>query len=201
MNRCVEPGCTGSYEDGWCNVCGSPEPSQAPVATSGALSVFSDPAYAASLRDAEGGSGADDPQALLTQHLARVKSGDYVALLAYLDRNPAHQRTLQAIRHKIRDHLKVATTLEFGPRFLHSTGQAYKGGPNSGVFLQITGGDGPNLPIPGLKMDFATVVAAEARGDFEVLAERGRRVLRLDLGADVEAGLAILAKMVDRALS
>jgi transaldolase/glucose-6-phosphate isomerase len=174
---------------------------QEPVATSGAFRVFSDPTYAKSLRNGDGGNGADGPQALITQHLARARAGDYVALLAYIDRNEAHQESLQAIRHKIRDKRKVATTLEFGPRFLHSTGQAYKGGPDSGVFLQITGGDGPPVPIPGLKMDFATVESAEARGDFEVLAERGRRVLRLDLGGDVEAGLAGLARMVDRALS
>ena len=118
-----------------------------------------------------------------------------------MDRNPAHAELLQEVRRRIRDHRKVATVMEFGPRFLHSTGQAYKGGPNSGVFLQITGNGAPETPIPGRKMSFGVVEAAEARGDFEVLAERKRRVVRIDLGDDVEGGLHHLAKAVERALA
>lgn len=106
--------------------------------------------------------------------------------------NEAHQRVLQDIRQRIRDVKRVATCLEFGPRFLHSTGQAYKGGPNTGVFLQITCDDAADLAVPGRKYTFGVVKAAQARGDFQVLAERGRRVLRAHLGPDVSAGLGTL---------
>jgi len=101
----------------------------------------------------------------------------------------------------VRDTKHVATCLGFGPRFLHSTGQAYKGGPNSGVFLQITCDDAVDLPVPDQKYTFGVVKAAQARGDFQVLAERGRRALRVHLGADLQAGLATLAAAVKQAIS
>ncbi len=94
----------------------------------------------------------------------------------------------------------MATCVGFGPRFLHSTGQAYKGGPNSGVVLQITADDASDLPVPGEKYTFGVVKAAQARGDFDVLAERGRRALRVHLGPDVQAGLQRLAELVEQAL-
>src|SRR5207302_2870172 len=103
-------------------------------------------------------------------------------------------------RHAVRDKKKVATVLGFGPRFLHSTGQAYKGGPNSGVFLQITGDDAKDLPVPGQKYTFGIVKAAQARGDFAVLAERGRRALRVHLRGDSGAGLEMLEAAVRQAL-
>jgi transaldolase/glucose-6-phosphate isomerase len=106
--------------------------------------------------------------------------------------NEAHERALQAMRHGVRDARRVATCLEFGPRFLHSTGQAYKGGPDTGVFLQITCDDAVDLPVPGQKYTFGVVKAAQARGDFDVLVERGRRALRVHLGPDVAAGLTTL---------
>ena len=93
-----------------------------------------------------------------------------------------HDALLQKLRHALRDQKRVATCLEFGPRFLHSTGQAYKGGPNSGVILQVTCDDAADLPVPGQKYTFGVVKAAQARGDFQVLAERGRRALRVHLG-------------------
>ena len=94
----------------------------------------------------------------------------------------------------------VATCVGFGPRFLHSTGQAYKGGPNSGVFLQITCDNAADLDVPGRRYSFGTVKAAQARGDFDVLAERGRRLLRIHLGADVAAGLAALGSAIKQSL-
>jgi transaldolase/glucose-6-phosphate isomerase len=94
----------------------------------------------------------------------------------------------------------VATCLGFGPRFLHSTGQAYKGGPPSGVFLQVTCDDAKDLPLPGRKLTFGQVKAAQARGDFQVLAERGRRALRVHLGRDVAQGLRHLGHLVEQAL-
>ena len=106
--------------------------------------------------------------------------------------NEAHEQVLQAMRHGVRDARHVATCLGFGPRFLHSTGQAYKGGPNTGVFLQITCDDAVDLPVPGQKYTFGVVKAAQARGDFEVLVERERRALRVHLGADVAAHLGTL---------
>ena len=121
---------------------------------------------------------------------------DYVALLAYIERDHAHIDTLQHMRLEVRDKRHVATCAEFGPRFLHSTGQAYKGGPDSGVFLQITADDAEDLPVPGQKASFGVIKAAQARGDFDVLTERGRRALRVHLKGDLGAGL----KMLDRAI-
>ncbi len=125
----------------------------------------------------------------LTAHLARIKESDYFALLAYIEMNQENQAWLQEIRHAVLDKHAVATCLGFGPRFLHSTGQAYKGGANNGVFLQITSDDASDLPIPDQKYTFGTVKAAQARGDFQVLLDRNRRALRVHLGADVKDGL------------
>ena len=125
---------------------------------------------------------------------------DYVAVLAYLEMNAANEHVLQSVRHAIRDAKHVATCLGFGPRFLHSTGQAYKGGPNTGVFLQITADAAQDVPVPGSKYGFAVIAAAQARGDFAVLAERKRRALRVHLGTDVAAGLATLERALRAAL-
>ncbi len=137
----------------------------------------------------------------LAAHFARVREGDYCAVLAYVERNKLHTGVLQDIRVMIRDRKRVATCLGFGPRFLHSTGQAYKGGPNTGVFLQITCDDPADLKVPDQKYTFGVVKAAEARGDFEVLAERDRRVLRVHLGAHVAASLNTLTDAIRQALA
>ena len=108
--------------------------------------------------------------------------------------NDEHEAQLQEIRHAVRDTKKVATCLGFGPRFLHSTGQAYKGGPNTGVFLQVTCDNANDVPVPGAKYTFGVVKAAQARGDFQVLADRGRRALRVHLGKDVDAGLVAVVE-------
>jgi transaldolase / glucose-6-phosphate isomerase len=138
---------------------------------------------------------------VLKAHLLRLKAGDYFAVLGYITMNPENEKSLQTIRHAVRDKKKVATVLGFGPRFLHSTGQAYKGGPNSGVFLQITCDDAKDLPVPGQKYTFGIVKAAQARGDFAVLAERGRRALRVHLGKNLKSGLASLTKAVQKAIA
>jgi len=138
---------------------------------------------------------------VLRAHLSRLGTGDYFAVLGYVPMNSANEKALQGIRHAVRDTKKVATVLGFGPRFLHSTGQAYKGGPNSGVFLQITCDDAKDLPVPGQKYTFGIVKAAQARGDFAVLAERGRRALRVHLGKNLKGGLARLAKAIQLALA
>jgi hypothetical protein len=115
--------------------------------------------------------------------------------------NDTHQKTLQAIRQAVRDTKKVATCLGYGPRFLHSTGQAYKGGPNSGVFLQITCDNANDVPVPERQYSFGVVKSAQARGDFEVLVERDRRALRVHLGSNLAAGLATLQQAVTQALA
>ncbi len=113
---------------------------------------------------------------------------------------PAHDATLQALRQMVRDRTKNATVVGFGPRFLHSTGQAYKGGPNTGVFLQITADDVVDVPVPGQKYTFGVVKEAQARGDLEVLVERGRRALRAHVGPNPDQGLATLASALHEAI-
>jgi transaldolase/glucose-6-phosphate isomerase len=137
---------------------------------------------------------------VLQAHLGRIHDGDYFGVLGYITMNDANENALQKIRLAVRDKKKVATVLGFGPRFLHSTGQAYKGGPNSGVFLQITCDDAVDLPVPGQKYTFGVVKAAQARGDFAVLAERGRRALRVHLGKNVGKDLAKLSSALQQAL-
>ncbi len=162
------------------------------------VKLFTDEKNAAELAKL---AGSDKSLAgYLKAHLGRIKSGDYFALLAYIQMDQPHEQALQTIRHAVRDQKHIATCLGFGPRFLHSTGQAYKGGPNSGVFLQLTCDDAKDLPVPGQKYTFGVVKAAQARGDFQVLAERGRRALRVHLGADLESGLRTLQAAVKQAL-
>ncbi|MBA3884135.1 MAG: bifunctional transaldolase/phosoglucose isomerase [Acidobacteria bacterium] len=137
----------------------------------------------------------------LAAHFGTLAPGDYLAILAYVEMNQAHDQILQAIRTLVRDRRRVATCLGFGPRFLHSTGQAYKGGPPSGVFVQITHDVAEDLPVPGQRYTFGVVQAAQARGDFQVLGARGRRALRLHLGPDVAAGLTALKAATAQALA
>jgi transaldolase / glucose-6-phosphate isomerase len=138
---------------------------------------------------------------VIKSHLDRINANDYFGVLAYITMNERNEDALQAIRHMVRDEKKSATVLGFGPRFLHSTGQAYKGGANSGVFLQITCDDKIDLAVPGQKYTFSVVKAAQARGDFAVLAERGRRALRVHIGKNVKAELAKLSKATKKALA
>jgi len=170
-------------------------PAESPFFEEKGIKLFADEKNTAALK---GGAKLAD---VLKAHLSRIGAGDYFAVLGYITMNPANEKTLQTIRHAVRDKKKVATVLGFGPRFLHSTGQAYKGGPNSGVFLQITGDDAKDLPVPGQKYTFGIVKAAQARGDFAVLAERGRRALRVHLGKNLKTGLAMLMRAVQKAIA
>ena len=173
-------------------------PPEKPILEDAGLKLFADPRNAAALAKA---AGAEQTLVgYLRAHLARIKPGDYFATLAYVQMNEAHEQELQALRHAVRDRKRVATCLGFGPRFLHSTGQAYKGGPNTGVFLQITCDDAADLPVPGQKYTFGVVKAAQARGDFAVLADRDRRALRVHIGKDVAAGLKALRSTIEKAL-
>ena len=172
-------------------------PDEQPRVADCGIALFADVANAESLAEA---ATAPTLEAWLGAHLARIGPGDYCALLAYIARDPRHEAALTAMRAMIRDRKRVATCVGFGPRFLHSTGQVYKGGPNSGVFLQITCAEARELPVPGQSFGFGVVKAAQARGDFDVLAERGRRALRIHLGEDVEAGLTFLVDAIRRVL-
>jgi transaldolase/glucose-6-phosphate isomerase len=172
-------------------------PRETPVYSDQSLAVFTNDVNAAALRKAGAG---DDVTSWLAAHFAQIGNGDYFALLAYLARNGANTSALGDLRLALRDRRHVATCLEFGPRFLHSTGQAYKGGPDSGVFLQITADDGEDLAIPGHRASFGVVKNAQARGDFDVLLERGRRALRVHIKGDIAAGLKALHAAFERAL-
>ncbi len=169
-------------------------PDETPFLIKDGIKLFTDERDQAALHE-------ETLDGVIKAHLDRAGPGDYVALLAYVDRNPANMEALTRLRTRIRDARHVATCVGFGPRFLHSTGQTYKGGPSSGVFLQITADDAHDLPVPGETFTFGVVKAAQARGDFDVLAEHGRRALRVHLGADVAAGLARLARAVDAAMA
>lgn len=169
-------------------------PPETPLAQDGSIALYTDDANAKAL--GQHGRLAD----WLRAHLRRIGTNDYFPLLAYVDMNEANERVLQRIRHMVRDYTRAATCLGFGPRFLHSTGQAYKGGPNSGVVLQVTAEPAQELAVPGSRFGFGIIAAAQARGDFAVLAARGRRVLRVHLGADTTSDLEKLHDAVREAL-
>jgi transaldolase / glucose-6-phosphate isomerase len=173
-------------------------PAETPIVENDGAKLFADEINAAEL--AKAAVGDTTLIGYLKAHLRRLKPGDYFALLGYIQMNAENEQSLQSIRHAVRDNRRVATCLGFGPRFLHSTGQAYKGGPNSGVFLQITCDDPVEVSVPGQKYTFGVVKAAQARGDFQILAERGRRALRVHLGSNLKAGLAALQTAVRKAL-
>lgn len=163
------------------------------------LSLFTDRINGRELTQAV--SGAKNLSSFLGAHLNRLQPGYYFAILAYVAMNDTYEALLQSIRHIVRDAKHVATCLGFGPRFLHSTGQAYKGGTNSGVFLQITSHDPKDIAVPGQKYTFGIVKSAQAIGDFQVLAERKRRVLRVHLcDGDVKRGLLVLKDEILNAL-
>lgn len=172
-------------------------PSEKPILQDAGLALFADARNADYLRQT---APDDSLLGFLRAHLDRLSHADYTAFLAYLDRTDAHADALNRMRVYIRDTRRVATCVGFGPRFLHSTGQLYKGGPDSGVFLQITGDPETDLNVPARSYTFGTVNAAQARGDFDVLAERGRRALRVHLGADVAGGLRTLEKAIRQAV-
>jgi len=171
-------------------------PQEPPLYEVDGIQLFADPNLAGILPS--GGPGR--LAGILKTHLDRSMVGDYFALIAYLPMNEAIERRLQSIRHLVRDVRHLSTCLGFGPRFLHSTGQAYKGGPNEGVFIQITSDDPIDLPVPGQKYSFGVVKTAQARGDFRVLVERGRRALHVHLGRNLEADLTTFERAMAEAL-
>ncbi len=158
-------------------------PDENPAVSDGALRVYG---------DVDGSSAAG----ALAAHLDTARAGDYIALMAYVTPDDDNQRALQGLRVAIRDGRHLATTLGFGPRFLHSTGQLHKGGPNTGVYIQITADDGTDVPIPGQPFTFSVLKRAQAAGDLQSLRHHGRRVIRVHIGGDLGAGLASLTDAV-----
>jgi len=169
---------------------------QSLIVADNALRVFGD----ADTRDAlrRGGSSL---QEIIAAHIARIKPGDYLATTQYIEELNNYEALLQEIRVAVRDAKQVATTSGYGPRFLHSTGQLHKGGPDSGVFIQLTSDDINDIEIPGEKFTFGVLKQAQALGDFESLAARHRRAIRVDLGRDVEKGLRRLLSLVQAAVA
>jgi transaldolase / glucose-6-phosphate isomerase len=164
-------------------------PEQTALASDGGITVYADDATRAALP-------SDSVAAAIKGHLARVKPGDYIAMLDYIEETPEHESIIQSIRTHLRDATRCATTTGYGPRFLHSTGQLHKGGSDAGVFLQVTAPDARDLPIPGEPYTFSTLKQAQALGDFRSLSTRGRRAVRVDLGPDVSGGLKRLQEMI-----
>lgn len=171
-------------------------PEEEPLLTADGMRIYGDDAHRKLLTSA----GATTLEAALGAHYARVKAGDYAAFTAYVERTAASDAALRSMRTRVRDRKKVATTVGYGPRFLHSTGQLHKGGANTGVFLQITADDGEDLAIPDEPYTFGVLKAAQALGDFLSLTKRNRRALRVHLGKDVAAGLRRLQQAVERAV-
>lgn len=169
-------------------------PEEPPVLTDGDVRLFADDVNQQAL------AGASSLSHAVAAHLSRVRNGDYVAINAYLERTPTVHDAFQRMRAIIRDAKRVSTTLGYGPRFLHSTGQLHKGGPDSGVFFQVTADQGEDLDIPDEPYSFGTLAAAQALGDLKSLATRNRRVVRIHLGGNVEDGLRRILKAVEEAL-
>jgi glucose-6-phosphate isomerase len=172
-------------------------PERTPFLEDAGVKLYATDAYASKLKAA---APSATLAGILRAHLDQLRDGDYFATLAFLPMFAQNEAAIQGFRHKVRDRKRVATCLGFGPRFLHSTGQDYKGGPNTGVFLQITADHAEDLGIPGQSYSFGVVIDAQAAGDLAVLESRGRRALRVHLGADIAAGLRTLSTAVSSAL-
>ena len=172
-------------------------PERDPVLKEAGIELYATDSYAATLRAATLNHSLT---CFLRAHLNQLHAGDYFAVLAFLPMFAEHEAAIQTLRHKVRDSKHVATCLGFGPRFLHSTGQDYKGGPNTGVFLQITGQHTADAEIPGQSYTFGVVIDAQAAGDLAVLESRGRRALRVHLGTNITAGLNALNAAFDAVL-
>ena len=170
---------------------------QAPIVELDDIKLYADESYGLTLKTT---ATSDTLAEYMKAHFAQLKPHDYFATLAYIEMTEAHETAIQRFRLMVRDHEKVATCLGFGPRFLHSTGQDYKGGPNTGVFLQITADHAADLSIPNAKYTFGVVIDAQAAGDLAVLQQRGRRALRVHLGKDVAKGLNTLGVAITLAL-
>ncbi len=166
---------------------------QTVIAEGEGLTVYADDATRAAL-------ASNSVAEAIKAHLQRVKPGDYIALLDYFEESEDAEGIIQQIRTHLRDATRCATTTGYGPRFLHSTGQLHKGGPDSGVFIQVTAKDAKDVEIPGEPYTFSTLKQAQALGDFRSLSTRGRRAVRVEIGPDVTAGLRRLFEIIREAV-
>lgn len=164
---------------------------QVPLASDGELTVYGG-------NDARTSSSGPSVSEAIRAHCAKIKPDDYVALLTYIEETLEVDEAIQGIRLSVRNVTRCATTNGFGPRFLHSTGQLHKGGPDSGVFIQITAPDKVDFPVPQAPYTFSILKDAQALGDFQSLLKHGRRAIRVDLGNDVIAGLESLRKLIEK---
>ena len=164
---------------------------QVPLASDGELTVYGG-------NDARTSSSGPSVSEAIQAHCAKIKPDDYVALLTYIEETSEVDEAIQGIRLSVRNATRCATTNGFGPRFLHSTGQLHKGGPDSGVFIQITAPDKVDFPVPQAPYTFSILKDAQALGDFQSLLKHGRRAIRVDLGNDVIAGLESLRKLIEK---
>ncbi len=169
-------------------------PEDAPVASGDGVTLWADPKLRAEI-------AGKSPAEAVAAHLRRAGAGDFLAWLAYLPRTDALDAEFRAMRAAIAGRKRLATTLGYGPRFQHSTGQLHKGGPNTGVFFQVTADAAEDLPIPGAGYGFRVLERAQALGDFQALVRRDRRALRVHLGADIAGGLRKLRQWVEAAVS
>ncbi len=161
----------------------------------GEMKFYADEANAQKL------AGRKNSTELLAGLLSQINEGDYFAINAYIECCSEFEQKLQQLRDQVMLHYKVATTVGFGPRFLHSTGQLHKGGPNAGVFLQLTSDDAQDVAIPAEKFTFGILKEAQALGDFQALSSRNRRLLRVHVGSDVDAALKALAEKLKEAIT
>ncbi|MCB1024205.1 MAG: transaldolase, partial [Acidobacteria bacterium] len=169
-------------------------PKEEPFFEEDGIKLFSSEKYIKQLNNFVGEQGSLEKY--IHAHIVHLQEYDYFAVLGYIEMNTENERLLQELRHRVLRKELTATALGFGPRFLHSTGQAYKGGANNGVFLQITSDDAEDLAVPGQKYSFGVIKAAQARGDFQVLLDRDRRALRIHIGKDVEGDLKKLIALI-----
>jgi transaldolase/glucose-6-phosphate isomerase len=165
---------------------------QRAVAAGRGLSAFADAANARSVLE----SGSKSLDSILDAHLSRAREGDYVAITQFIAETDDNDKLLQQIRIAVRERTGAAVTTGYGPRFLHSTGQLHKGGPDTGVFLQITAADSEDVAIPGEPYTFGVLKQAQAQGDLESLARHNRRAIRVDLGDNAEQSLRNLLAIV-----
>lgn len=169
-------------------------PTEEPFFEEDGIKLFSSKEYVEQLNEFVGEEKTLEKY--LIGHIQHIQEYDYFAVLGYIEMNAENEKLLQELRHKVFKKELVATALGFGPRFLHSTGQAYKGGSNKGVFLQITSDDKEDIDVPEQKYSFGVVKSAQARGDFQVLLDRGRRALRIHLSENVKEDLQKIISMI-----
>jgi hypothetical protein len=177
-------------------------PEEKPVLEENGILLFADAETKSVLDEIRNASGTADATMLsyISAFLDEFEPGNYFALMAFVHATPQIEGVLQCMRGHLRDAYGAATTLGWGPRFLHSTGQLHKGGPNTGLFIQFTSDDVADVPIPGQQYTFSTLKQAQSMGDAGALRNWGRRLIRVHLGSDVEGGLNKVLSIIHEAV-